>query len=117
MDWRFVVGLVIPTLAMIGLLIYLGVRWSCFVQQQAPDSHLALRVTMTGTIVSALFVAFWVLCLAARELAPESSLGRFVQNPEGLLIVFAFSFFSLPLLAVLLQSLGYPVARWGDSDD
>ena len=117
MDWQFVVGLAVPTLLVIGLLIYAGVRWSRFVQKESPHSHLALRITMTGTVVAAFMVGFWVLCIAARQLAPESALGRFMQSPDGFIVVIAFSVFAVPLIAVVLKSFGYPIAEWEDSDE
>ena len=113
MDWEFILGLVAITLTVVGLFIYFGQKVSRAVAKHAPESELAVEITPTGTVLSALMVGCWVLCLAARALAPQSSLGVFVSNPDGMAAVFAACLIFFPLVAVIRQKLGYPIAKRG----
>jgi hypothetical protein len=116
MDWEFILGLVAITLLVVGLFIYFGQKAARYVARHAPESDLAVEITPTGTVLTALMVGCWVLCLAARALAPHSSLGAFVSNPDGMAAVFAGSIIFFSLVAVILQRLGYPVAKRGKRD-
>ena len=113
MEWKFILGLGAITLFVVGLFIYFGQKISRAVAKHAPESELAVKITPTGTVLSALMVGFWVLCLAARALAPQSSLGAFVGTPDGMAAVFAASLVFFPILAVILQKLGYPISTRG----
>ena len=114
MDWEFILGVVAITLLVVGLFIYFGQKVSRAVAKHAPESELAVEITPTGTVLSALMVGCWVLCLAARALAPHSSLGAYVRNPDGMAAVFAASLIFFPIIAVILQRLGYPIAKRGE---
>ena len=113
MDWEFILGLGAITLFVVGLFIYFGQKISRAVAKHAPESELAVEITATGTVLSALMVGFWVLCLAARALAPQSSLGAFVGKAEGMAAGFVASLMFFPIAAVILQKLGYPIAKRG----
>lgn len=113
MDWEYILGLGAITLLVVGLFVYFGQKVSRSVAKHAPDSELAVEITPTGTVLTALMVGCWVLCLAARALAPQSVLGAYVSNPDGMAAVFAASLIFFPLIAVILQKLGYPIAKSG----
>jgi hypothetical protein len=113
MDWEFILGLVAMTLLVVGLFIYFGQKVSSAVARHTPESELAVEFTPAGTVLTALMVGCWVLFLAVRALAPQSSLGAFVGNPDGMAMVFAASLIFFPLVAVILQRLGYPIAERG----
>jgi phosphate/sulfate permease len=117
MDWEFILGLGAITLLVVGLFIYGGQKVSRAVAKQAPESELAVEFTPAGTVLTALMVGCWVLFLAARALAPQSSLGAFVGNSDGLAVAFAATLIFFPIVAVILQRLGYPIAKRGDRWD
>jgi len=111
MDWEFVLGLGAVTIGVIGLVIYFGLKLSRAVQQHASESDFAQEVTPAGVVLTACMVAIWVLCAVARELAPGSSLGAFVSQTDGVIAVMAASIIFYAIAAVVLQKLGYPIAK------
>ena len=111
MEWEFLFGLSAITLAVIGLLIYLGRKLSGAAERHAAEIDLPLYVTPVGTALSACLVAFWLACATIRALRPESVIGDFLKGPEGLVAVLTGSVFATAIAAAILQSLGYPIAR------
>lgn len=113
MEWGFTLGLIAITLSVISIVIYFGWKLSKAVQKNASDSVLALHITPTGTILFACMVGFWIICLAARALAPEGSLGAFLKGPDGLLVILIGSVLFCAVAGAVLETLGYPIAKRG----
>ena len=109
MEWGFVLGLGAITFVVIGLVIYVGRRLSQAVQNRAPDSDLAVNIASTGSALIAGMVGFWVVCLAARVLAPDGSLGAFLGRADGVVAVLVASIFFFAIAAAVLEKLGYPI--------
>jgi hypothetical protein len=110
MDWAFALGLGAITLFLIGLVIYFGVKLNKAILKHAPEATLSVNITFTGTVVTACVVGFWVVCLVARELTPESSLGTFVGTVDGLATVFVGPVFFAGIAGAILDKLGHPLA-------
>lgn len=113
MEWGFVLGLGAITLVVIGLVIYFGRKLSKAIQNRTPESDLAVNVTPTGNALAACMVGFWVVCLAARVLAPEGSLGEFLGRADGVVAVLVASIFFFAIAAAILEKLGYPIMKRG----
>jgi len=113
-ELKFFLGLGAITLAVIGLVVYFGLKLNGAVEANAPKINLPLKVTLTGTALWASVVAFWVICAAARELRPASVLGDFLRTTDGIASVFAGSIIFAVVAGVILEKLGYPIAKWGD---
>ena len=106
-------GLVVITLAVIGLVIYCGKKLSKAVQEHAPDSDFAVSITRTGNVLYACVVGFWIVCAVARELKPESSLGAYLGRADGVLAVIVGSIFFIAIAGAILEKLGYPIVKRG----
>ena len=117
MDWGFEVGLIAITLIVIGLLIFFGLKLNKAVMKRAPEIALPLNITLAGTLLLACVVAFWVICLVAGKLRPESSLGAFVGTADGVASVLVGSIVFAMVARVILEKLGYPIAKRGDDED
>ena len=113
-ELKFFLGLGAITLAVIGLLIYFGLKLNKAVETQAPKSNFPLKVTMTGTALWACVVGFWVICAVARELRPAGFLGGFLHTTDGIASVFLGSIVFAAIAGVVLEKLGYPIAKRGD---
>ena len=111
MEWGFVLGLVAVTLAVIGLVIYFGLKLSRAMQKHSPNSEFVQSITLSGTALFASMVAFWIICAAARELKPQSSLGAFLGTVEGVIAVFVASIFFISVAGAILEKLGYPIMK------
>lgn len=111
MEWQFILGLSAITMALIGLFVFIGIRISRAVKKDAPDSSFAQKITMTGTVLFALLISFWVACLAARALKPASALGAYVSSTDGLAGAFIGSFVVVVAAAAVLEKLGYPISK------
>ena len=114
-ELKFFLGLSVITLMVIGLFIYFGMKLNSAVNTNAPELNFALKVTMTGTVLWGCVVGFWVACATARELRPDSSFGDFLNTTDGLASVFVGSIVFAVIAGVVLEKLGYPIARTGDS--
>jgi hypothetical protein len=110
-EFKFFAGLTAISLAVIGLFIYFGRKLSKAADRHALEIDLPLYVTPTGTALFACIVAFWVVCVAARALKPESSFGSFLNGPEGVFAVISGSIFFAGIAAAILTHLGYPIAN------
>ncbi len=111
MEWGFILGLVAITVPVIGLVIYLGRKLSRGVEKQASDSDRALNITPTGTILFACIVGFWIICVAARKLAPDGTLGAFLNTSDGVALVLIGSVLFGGVAGAILEKIGYPIAR------
>ncbi len=108
MEWESILGLVAVTLTVVGVFIFFGLKLSRAVQKNAPESDYAQSVTMTGNVLFAFVVGFWVICAAARELRPESLLGAFLGTADGVIAIFVASAFFIAIAGAILEKLGYP---------
>lgn len=116
MEWGFLLGLVAITLAVIGLFIYFGRKLSRAIEKQGSGRDLALSITPTGTVLFACIVGFWIVCVAARKLAPEGYLGAFLNTPDGVAVVLFGSVLFSGVAGAILEKLGYPIARRKEHD-
>jgi len=115
MDWGFVLGLVGITLVVVGLVIFFGLKLNKAVESHASEINLPLNITLTGSVLFACMVAFWVYCAATRVLDPGSSLGVFLADADGVAAVVAGSVLLGGIAGAILKKLGYPIAKRGDS--
>jgi hypothetical protein len=111
MEWGFVTGLSAITLFVIGLVIYFGLRLNKSVLKHAPEIAFPINITFTGTVLLASVVGFWIICLAAGKLRPESSLGAFVGTADGVAAVIVGSIFVAGIAGAILEKLGFPIAK------
>jgi len=114
MEWQFIAGLGAITGLVIALVIYLGLKLNKAVLKNAPDMALPINITYSGTALFALVVGFWVLCLAAAKLRPETWFGSFVGTADGVGIVIVGSIFLAGVAAAVLEKLGWPIASRGE---
>ncbi len=88
-----------------GVAAYFGLKLNKAAEQRRGSEGVS-RFTLAGTAVFACLVGFWLICLVAYKLRPESSLRAFVGTADGVATVVAASFV-WPLVArVLLRRLG-----------
>jgi len=113
-ELKFFLGLSAITLIVVALVIYFGMKLSRAVNKNAPGINFPLKVTMTGTVLWACVVGFWVICAVARKLKPDSSFGDFLNTMDGLATVIVGSIFFAAIAGVILEKLGYPIARIGN---
>jgi len=113
-ELKFFLGLSLITLMVVALVIYFGMKLNRAVNKNAPEINFPLKVTMTGTVLWACVVGFWVTCAAARGLRPDSSFGGFLNTTDGLVSVFVGSILFAVIAGAIFEKLGYPIARIGD---
>jgi predicted transporter len=113
MEWGFVLGLATITLLVIGLVIYFGRKFSKAIQDHSPESCLAVSITPTGNALAACMVGFLIVCVAARELAPEGSLGALLGTLNGVVTVLVATIFFFAIAGTILEKLGYPIIKRG----
>jgi len=113
-ELKFFAGLTAITLIVIGLVIYVGLKFNKAVLKRAPEIALPLNITPAGTALWASVVGFWLVCLVAEKLRPETSLGAFVGTADGMAAVFAGSIFFAMIAGTILEKLGYPIATRDD---
>ena len=114
-ELKFFLGLGAITLVVIGLVIFFGLKLNKAVSTQAPRINFPLRVTMSGTVLWASVVGFWVICAIARELRPASVLGDVLSTIDGIVFVFAGSILFAVVAGKVLEKFGYPTQET-DSD-
>lgn len=114
MEWQFLLGLSAITLIVTGLVIYFGMKLNKAVLKKAPEIAMPLNLTLTGTILMACVVGFWILCLVVRNLRPDSTLGAFVGTTDGLAGALLVSILFAAGAAAILQKVGYPIATRGE---
>lgn len=117
-ELRALLSLGAVTVVVIGLVIYFGLKLSKVVQSRAQqgdsktiNSLFGSRLTLTGTVVFACLVGFWIVCLVARQLRPESWLGAFVDTVDGVIAVLSGSIIVAGLAGAILEKLGYPITQ------
>lgn len=116
-ELRAALGLGAVTLVAISLVVYFGLKLNKAVNRQAKESDTAVigyRLTLAGAASFACVVGFWVICLVAGRLRPESSLGAFVRTADGVIAVILASIFFVVIAEAILEKLGYPIAKSGD---
>lgn len=111
MEWGFVLGLSAITIAVIGVLVYLGQRLSKAAERHSSEIDLPLYVTPAGTALFSCLVAFWIVCVTTRAFWPESTFGVFLQGPDGVLTVVTGSIFFAGIAAAILNQLDCPIAK------
>ena len=111
---KFFAGLTAITLLVIGLLIFLGLKLNKAVGKHAPDIDFPLNITLSGNILFACMVAFWVYCAAVRVFRPESSFGAFLNTADGVTVVLVGSIFFTAIAGAILEKSGFPIAEKGD---
>lgn len=115
-ELKFFAGLGAITIFVIGLLVFIGRKLSKAAERNAAYIDLPLYVSRTGAVFFACVVAFWVFCVAARVLTPQSTFGNFLGSFDGVASVILGSCVIVGIASVIAQKLGYPFARWeGDS--
>ena len=114
MEWGFLIGLGAVTLAVIGLVIYFGLKLNKAVETHAPEINLPLNITPSGNALFASIVAFWIYCVATRALNPESSLGAFLGEADGVATVIVGTILFAGIAGAILEKLGYPIAKRDD---
>ena len=99
------------TLVAVALVVYFGRKLALHAWTESPDSDLNLGVTMTGTVLYAVLIGFFIICLASRSLSPESSFGSFMNQPIGLASSILASIFVTVIVGVILGKFGLPVFK------
>lgn len=113
-ELKFFFGLGAVTLVVVGVVICFGLKLNKTVETQASRIKFPLKVTLTGSALWACLVGFWVVCAVARELRPASFLGEFLHTIDGIASVVAGSILLAVIAGLVLEKLGYPIARRGD---
>ncbi len=113
-ELKFFAGLTAITLLVIGLFIYLGLKLNKAVGKHSPDINYPLNITLSGNVLFACMVAFWIYCAAVRVLGPESSFGAFLNTADGVAATLVGSIFVAAVAGVILEKLGYPIAKIGN---
>ena len=113
MEFKFLLGLGLITLTLIGTLIFFGRKLSKRVQKQSPDSVLTMTITRTGYALIGCMVGFWIFCLFVKDLMPESNLGQFLNTTDGIITVFIGSYLFFVVVAILFNKIGSPIAKMG----
>ncbi len=114
MELGFVQVLGAITLFVIGLVIHFGRKLNKVVMKREPEIALPLNITLAGTSLTACAVGFWVICLVAGKLRPESSFGAFVRTVDGVAAVIVGSLFFAGIAGAMLEKLGYPIGKRND---
>jgi len=107
----YLLGLGLITIAVIAAVIVIGRMISKRVRTETPQSELNVQITLTGTVLFAVVVGFWIICMAARTFAPERPFGAFVSRTDGLLAVLVTSIFAAGVAVAILEWLGYPITK------
>lgn len=113
-ELKFFLGLGAVTLVVVGVVIYFGLKLNKAVETQASRINFHLKVTLTGTALWACVVGFWLIFAVARELRPASFLGEFLRTTDGIASVFAGSILLAVIAGLVLEKLGYPIAKRDD---
>lgn len=69
------------------------------------------HITMSGTVLFACMVAFWIFCAASRALRPDSTIGAFLSDADGVLAVIVASVLFGGIAGAILEKLGYPIVE------
>lgn len=109
MEWKILASLGSIALLVIGLIVFVGFRFSKRHQKKHPDSELVVRFTLTGNILTGALVVFWGACVIAFKLAPHSTLGTMVHSTGGAVSAFLLSWLGFVVAAVLLEKMGFPI--------
>ncbi len=109
------ISLGVVTLSAIGLVIFLGLKLNKAFTKRAPETLLKTKLTLVGTAVLACLVSFWLVCLIAGTLRPESSLGAFVGTTIDAAAVIVASIFFTGIVGEVLERIGYPMVTRGDN--
>ncbi len=110
MELGFVLGLGAITLVVIGLVIFFGSKLNKVVLKRSPEHALSINFTLSGTALMACLVGFWLICLVAATLRPDSPFGAFVGTTDGVGVVIMGSVLFAGVAGAVLDKLGYPIA-------
>lgn len=113
-ELKFFAGLTAITLMVIALLVYFGLKLNRAVGGHASEINFPLKITLSGNVLFACVVAFWIYCAAARALRPESAFGAFLNTPDGVAAVLIGSILFAAIAAAVLEKFGYPISRKGN---
>ena len=113
-ELKIFLGLSAVTIVVIGLVIYAGQKLNKAVNKHSTAISFPMHITLAGTALWACVVGFWVICAAARELRPESLLGKFFNTADGVVLAFVGSILFAAIAGTILERLGYPIANRGD---
>jgi len=114
MEWQFFLGLGAITIVVIGLVIYFGMKLNKAVLKEAQEIGLPKNLTLAGTTLMACVVGFWIICLIAGKLRPDSSFGTFVGTVDGAGTVIVGPILLAGVAGAVLEKLGYPIATRGE---
>ena len=111
-DLKFFSGLAAVTIFVIGLFFYFGRKLSKSAERNAAYINLPFYVTRAGTVFFSCVVAFWVYCVAAKVLLPQSPFGKYLGTFDGVASVALASCVFVGIAWVISERLGYPFATW-----
>ena len=93
-----------------GLIGYYGLKLSKAAERRRGNEGVS-RLSLAGTSVCACLVGFWLICLVAYKLRPESLLGAFVGTADGIATVMVASVVFVLAARVFLKRLGYSITK------
>ena len=74
------------------------------------------QITMSGTVLFACLVAFWIYCAASRVFNPSGALGVFLGDIEGIVAIAIGSVLLAGIAGVILEKLGFPITEPNSGD-
>ncbi len=95
-----------------GVAAYFGLKLNKAAEQRRGSEGVS-RFTLAGTAVFACLVGFWLICLVAYKLRPESSLGAFVGTADGIATVVVASVVFVLAARIFLKRLGHSITKEG----
>jgi len=101
-------------IAMGGLAAYFGLKLNKAAERSRGTEGVS-SLSLAGTAVFACLAGFWLTCLVAYKLKPESLFGAFVGTVDGIATVIVVSIVFVLTAEVMLKKLGYPIT-WRDND-
>ena len=113
MELALLVVLGLALIAVIGVLVYFGMKLSRAVEKNKPESDMAARVTPTGLALYGCMTAVLVLFLAAVTLEPDGRLGSFLRSAGGLVVALVGTVVFFSVAAKIFENIGYPILKRG----
>ncbi len=95
------------------LTAYFGLRLNKAAERRRGKEGVS-SFTLAGTAVFGCLVGFWLICLIAYKLRPESLLGTFVGTVDGMVTVVVASVVFVVASRIFLKWLGYSITQEGD---
>lgn len=72
---------------------------------------------MSGVVLFACMVSFWIYCALSRVLNPGSILGTFAGNLMGVIMIAIGSAIFAGVASTILAKLGYPIVKQPSQQD